>query len=134
MSRQDDENAYRQGYPSQPASQGDYQQTTMYQTLPVGPPRHQQSRQARQRRQIKLACLGCLLALVSFFAIFVCILFVVGALVWNDYDQRLGEQLHKKEEEQTQAFQTAHIYDRRGNELHELFGEGRRTKIKLADV
>ncbi|RDJ94348.1 hypothetical protein B4Q13_15020 [Lacticaseibacillus rhamnosus] len=31
-------------------------------------------------------------------------------------------------------FQTAVIYDRNGGKLHELFGEGRRTDIKLAAI
>src|SRR4051794_37674131 len=125
MSRQDDNNPQYRDYP--PANQY-VAQPNLNQT------QYRQPRVAKQRRQLRLACLGCLLAMVSFFAIFVCILFVVGALVWNDYDQQLSEKLHQKEEEQSQAFQTAHVYDRRGNELHELFGEGRRTKIKITDI
>jgi membrane peptidoglycan carboxypeptidase len=99
---------------------------------PQGQQRPVMKRSPRQR--FRLACFGCLIAMVASFLIFSCVLLVIGLIVYSNFDQQLGEQLAIKEKELSLNFQTARIYDRRGNELHELFTEGRRTNIKLADM
>src|SRR5258708_5578205 len=101
---------------------------------PAYPP-HQPPRRPRQRIRWRGACLGCGLALLSGFILTTCVVVVVGAVIWNNLYQRADEQWNKAlKEQQQQTFQTTTIYDRNGTSLHELFTEGRRTNIKLANV
>src|SRR5258706_8479052 len=98
---------------------------------PPAPPR----RPVRRRRRVQPLLLGCGLAFISMVSIITCVSLVIFAVVWNDLDTRFTEQLDKRQREaEKETFQTTHIYDRLGNDLHELFGEGRRTKVKLADM
>ncbi|MEP7286282.1 MAG: transglycosylase domain-containing protein [Chloroflexota bacterium] len=125
MSGYNDPNADPRRYNSPPAQQP----SSAY------PPSQYPPRKATRRRgRLRVACLGCVVLLVSTITVLTCTTLTILAIAYNQYDQQLSDQLRKKESEQTQSFQTARIYDRRGNELHELFGEGRRTKIKLADM
>ncbi len=92
-------------------------------------------RPRRRRINFRLACLGCLLAMVTSFVLFSCVVGVVGAIVWSNLWNRMTDTWNTKlKEQQQQTFQTTRIYDRAGNQLHELFTEGRRTEVKLVDI
>jgi penicillin-binding protein 1C len=89
----------------------------------------------RRRRRLHPACSGCLLALLGSFGLFVCITIFVVAIVWTSLRNDLTNRISTKQKEwESQTFQTTYIYDRQGALLHEMIGEGRRTKIKLAEM
>lgn len=88
----------------------------------------------RRRRRWSIACLGCGLALLSFVGIGLCGLVVFVAVVANSLNETFTARLAQVLPKQAEAFQTTHIYDRDGNELYQLFDQGRRTQIKLADI
>jgi penicillin-binding protein 1C len=96
-----------------------------YAAPPVKPP----------RGRFKLACLGCLLGCSSVFAIVACITLVLGVVVFSHYS---GEIADKWDEQlktvADRTFQTTIIYDRNKNELHQMFDQGRRTNVKLAEI
>lgn len=87
----------------------------------------------RHRRRLNIACLGCGLMLLSVIGVMLCGGVTVFIIVWNSVNSVLGERLQNILQQQ-QAFQTARIFDRDGNELYQLIREGRRTQIRLADV
>src|SRR5258708_560811 len=132
MSRYDEERFDQGALP--PAMMPNGQVPDYQQPAPVHHYNAPAPRRRRTRDRLRIACLGCVIAIVASFAIFACLLSVIGLVLYNKYDQQLAQQLKTKLDEQSQTFQTAQILDRHGNELHELFGEGRRTKIKLADL
>src|SRR5450432_1977243 len=104
---------------------------------PAYPPQQPQQPppRRRQRPRWRGACLGCGLALLSGFVLTTCVVVVIGAIVWNNFYQQIDQNWNAKLKElQQQTFQTTHIYDRNGNELHQIFDQGRRTNIKLTDV
>jgi len=73
--------------------------------------------------------------MIGSFAVFSCVVVVVGAIVWNNLWNRMTDTWNTKlKEQQQQTFQTTRIYDRTDNQLHELFTEGRRTEVKLAEI
>ncbi len=107
------------------------------------------------RRRVNIACLGCALALVSTAGVLICGLCMIITMGWSAFSREATlrwERAEKSLDPQAvtpqgtpgtpststpggqKAFQTTYIYDRQGNELYQLFGEGRRTRVKLADV
>ncbi len=89
----------------------------------------------RPRGRFRLACMGCLLGCGTVVGIVSCLLLVVGVVLFSHYSGQLADDLDKAQQSlDSKTFQTTHIYDRNGAELHELFDQGRRTKVKLADV
>ncbi len=99
--------------------------------LQYGPARPQQ----RRRRRIHPACLGCALGLIGIAGLVTCVTLAVLAIAWNNLSNDLTDKLDKAQKQlDQQTFQTTIIYDRLGNELHQLMGEGRRTKIKYTDL
>ena len=60
---------------------------------------------------------------------------VIVAVLWRSWFNRtLTERLDQIVPQQANTFQTTRIYDRTGNELWQVFDEGRRTRIRLSDV
>jgi penicillin-binding protein 1C len=87
------------------------------------------------RRGCGLAALGCLISLFLIFSVSSCSLLVAGAILWTNLSKELGDKIDQAQKAaESETFQTTHVYDRNGNELHQIFSEGRRTKIKLADI
>jgi penicillin-binding protein 1C len=92
-------------------------------------------RPPKRRRRLHPACLGCLLALLGVFGILTCITIFGVTIAWVSLRNTLTDRLDKAQQQlEQQTFQTTHIYDRQGNELHQLFDVGRRTNVKLADI
>ena len=62
--------------------------------------------------------------------------FVITAfLVYDNYSSRLEDEIAKLEDlSGYQSFETTVIYDRDGNELYQVFDEGRRTRISLDQI
>ena len=109
---------------------------------PASPYMPPQANYAKPRRRFYLplpklnrGCMGCVIALLGFFVISFCGCLSATAIGWITYSRQLSQTLAAKQKELAQTnFQTAVIYDRNGGKLHELFGEGRRTDIKLAAI
>ncbi|MCC7451465.1 MAG: transglycosylase domain-containing protein, partial [Anaerolineae bacterium] len=120
--------------PAMPPQQSNYGPQHNQPYAPPPPPAAAPRRPIRRWR-LHPACLGCLLIFVGFVGIVSCVTLVGGLIIWNNLTTQLGDQWNKslKESEQT-TFQTTRIYDRQGNDLYEMIGQGRRTKIKLADM
>ncbi len=101
------------------------------QPYPVyGPPRAQPKRRRR-------GCLssGCLLTFGAAVIVFVGLTLIVGLVVVSALSARLEESLARLENiDERQVFQTTTIYDRNGSELYQIFEEGRRTTVHLADL
>jgi len=89
----------------------------------------------RPRRRINRGCLGCLIFVIGLFGVASCVFLLSAAIIWSNLSGRLSAQLTKAQQELAKTtFQTTHVYDRNGALLHELFDQGRRTNVKLADV
>jgi penicillin-binding protein 1C len=87
--------------------------------------------------------MGCLISLALMFTTTVCSVVAGTVIVWNVLSREMSARLQKEFEAQnstavtgvpSKAFQTTYVYDRHGNELHQLFQEGRRTRVKLAGI
>ncbi len=115
----------QQGYPPQP---GYYAQPH------YGPPPR---RRKRRRRRGRKGCFsgGCLLTIGAALAVFVVLVLVVGLIVVSALSARLEDSLAKLEDRSNRpSFQTTVIHDRNGETLYEVFGEGRRTNVRLGDL
>lgn len=109
------------------------QSTPPVQYIPAAQPQPQAERQG---------CGGCgcfgRLLLVSLLLLAVVVFAgtaAVGGLVYADWSSEIEEgvvQLESARERET--FETTQILDRNGNVLWEIFGEGKRTNIPLAEV
>jgi len=86
------------------------------------------------RRSIPIACLGCGLILFSFVVSILCGGAVLLYATINSFGEQIVGRLEEVLPKQDQAFQTTRIFDRNGAELYQIFDEGRRTKVKLADI
>ncbi|MBN1284628.1 MAG: transglycosylase domain-containing protein [Anaerolineae bacterium] len=81
-----------------------------------------------------IAQLGCLSAGLTL-AVALGVAVVIGLVVIGDLTEQLETGLSELEQyDATSMFQTTRVYDRHGNLLHEVFGEGRRTLIKLEEM
>src|SRR5215831_10832993 len=108
---------------------------TSYQMSPYGPTYTPAPPKPKTRRRLPSGCIGCLAALLTLSAVVICGSSVLAMVVWNAYSSQLSNRLEKAQQvAETQAFQTTKIYDRNGDQLHEIFDQGRRTRIKLADI
>jgi penicillin-binding protein 1C len=60
---------------------------------------------------------------------------LLAAAVWGGLTAEADEALARLENlDQSGTFQTTHIYDREGVQLHQLFTEGRRTEVTLDQI
>lgn len=113
--------------PAYPAQSGYYLQPQ------YGPP----PRRRKRRRRSRPGCLssGCLLTVGAALAVFVVLVLIVGLIVVSALSARLEDSLATLEERSSRpSFQTTTIYDRNGETLYEIFGEGRRTNVSLSDL
>jgi len=89
----------------------------------------------RQRLGLSRGCLGCLAAVVGLLVIGTCGCSATAVVAWITWSNQLSTQLTKAQQQVAQTtFQTTHVYDRNGQLLHELFNEGRRTNVTLANI
>lgn len=78
--------------------------------------------------------IGCGVLVASFALATLCGGFVVVSALLNSFGEQVTGKLEAALPKQETAFQTARILDRYGNELYQLIGEGRRTKIPLSEM
>ncbi len=100
---------------------------------PPPPPR----RRRRRRRPLRLGLFsgGCLLTAGAALAVFLGLVVMVGLIVVSALSARLENSLRRLDELQNRrTFQTTTIYDRNGEELYQIFEEGRRTNVRLDDL
>jgi len=89
----------------------------------------------RKRRWFPGGCAGCLMLMVGLFVVLGCGCGATSLIVYNYWQgQNTAKWDAAQKVNSTTTFQTAKVYDRNGGLLHELFPEGRRTNIKLANV
>ncbi|MCB0036270.1 MAG: hypothetical protein KDE51_19700, partial [Anaerolineales bacterium] len=96
---------------------------------------YQPPQQAQPPRKRRRGCIGCLL----FIFLFLCAIgggtTAVGAYYYNQLAGELEEGFSRIESvDQRETFQTTRIYDRNGELLWEIFGEGNRTRIPLSQM
>ncbi len=97
--------------------------------------------QPLQRRQIarKRGCLGCsrgcIGLIIGFIVIFCGGSTLLTLAIGGAYASRVQQQLTQRVSEinNYQQFQSTFYLDRNGRQLYEVFGEGRRTKLKYSD-
>ncbi len=103
-------------------------------TRNLPPPPPQKKRRRKRRWGCLVAQFGCLFLGIGL-AVMLAVALVVVLVVAGDLADRLETGLAELETyDAEQMFQTTRVYDRHGNLLHEVFGEGRRTLITLADM
>lgn len=119
-----------------PRSRYDDAPTVPYQALPpnLPPPPQPYMTQRTRRRPWHLWLLGCAIIFGSLVVSMLCGGFVVVSAVLNEFGRQVVGKLEAALPEQERAFQTARILDRYGNELYQLIGEGRRTKVRLSEI
>jgi penicillin-binding protein 1C len=118
------------------------QQPTIPRQRPVQPPLVPPGRQAAkkqalpQRRRKRRFNPGCMAILIGVFVTFCggLTLFtsVAGAFAYARVGNLLNERI--EEVDRYAAFQSTFLYDRNGQLLYEVFGEGRRTNVRLEDM
>ncbi|MFC1960159.1 transglycosylase domain-containing protein [Chloroflexota bacterium] len=98
----------------------------------AGPPQRPPRRRKR-RRGCRFG--GCLITLAAALLVFLALVLVVGLVVVGVLSAQLEEGLARLNDiPDRQTFQTTVIYDRNGEELYQIFDEGRRTNIALEDL
>ncbi len=87
-----------------------------------------------ERRSWQLWLLGCAVLLGSLIVSTLCGGVLIISAILNNFGEQVVSKLEAALPKQEQAFQTARILDRHGNELYQLIGEGRRTKVRLSEI
>jgi 1A family penicillin-binding protein len=78
---------------------------------------------------------GCILGCIGVVGVMVLGFLIVSFVVYDYYSGKLEDEVDRlKNLDSYQSFETTVIYDRNGNELYELLGEGRRTRIPLDQI
>ncbi|NDJ78585.1 MAG: hypothetical protein GYB65_20235 [Chloroflexi bacterium] len=91
-------------------------------------------RRRRTRRGISIPP-GCIFGCVAVVGVMLFSMLVSGCMVYDHYSDRLDDQIAKLDDLHSyRSFQTTVIYDRYGNELDQVFGEGRRTYVSLDQI
>lgn len=92
----------------------------------------------RPRRRGRQGCAigpGCILGCMGILAVFMLGFLITGWLVYDYYSGQLEDEIDNLDTlADYQSFETSLIYDRHGNELYEVLGEGRRTRIPIEQV
>ncbi|NPV67523.1 MAG: hypothetical protein HPY64_10295 [Anaerolineae bacterium] len=95
------------------------------------PPR----RGPRRRSQFKLFSGGCLITIGAALLAFLGLVIVVGLVIFTALSARLEDGLQRLGDLSSRhTFQTTVLYDRHGEELYQIFEEGRRTNITLEEL
>ncbi len=104
-------------------------------TPPGGRPGQRPPRPKRPPQRRRWFSRGCLITIGAALAAFVGLVLVVGVIVVGALSARLQERLDRLGDlSQRQTFQTTVLYDRHGEELYQIFDEGRRTNIRLEEL
>ena len=110
---------------------------TLFETpQPPAPPPTAAAQPARQRR----GCFGCLgRALIGGILLLALLIFggvvVAGTLIYSNLSQEIEDGIAKLEAARDrETFETTQIFDRNGELLWEIFGEGKRTAVPIAQV
>jgi penicillin-binding protein 1C len=88
----------------------------------------------RARRRFRIMAMGCGLTFFGFVGVAFCGVFILASTIYGQFQDQLNTRLDELGPNNDRQFQTTRILDRNGNELFQLIDEGRRTKIKLAEV
>lgn len=86
-----------------------------------------------KRRRFNPGCLALAVAtVITFCGGFTLLSLVLGGIAYARVGDLVNERLEKFSSYQN--FQTTFMYDRNGQQLYELIGEGRRTNVKLSEI
>ncbi len=86
-------------------------------------------------RRFRLFSSGCLITAGVALLVFLGLVIIVGLVIVGQLSSRLEQGLQRLEAMSEQAtFQTTTLYDRDGQELYQIFDEGRRTNVALEDL
>ncbi len=123
--------------PSQPVYfDEDPYQPPQEEVLPPSQPPSPPSKKRRRQRRSFGGCLKTWLAIAGM--VLVIILgtgFIIGLVVYQSLKGELEEDMVRLQSlEGVEDFESSYIYDRDGNLLYEVFGEGRRTEVPLDDI
>lgn len=132
-----------------------YQQPPAYPYQPPATPPGTPTRPMSARRQARtqqfarsgqsrhlVSCRNCLIGCSVIFASLLMSFIVIFYIIYDRASDRVQTSIEKLEREfdaledptNVSNFETTYIYDRRGNELYEVFGEGRRERIPLDQI
>lgn len=114
------------------------QQPARFAAPPGGyPPRpaYRPPRPPAKRRRFRLFSSGCLITIGAALVVFAGLVLILGLIVVGALSARLEDRLQAMGDlSHRQSFQTTMLYDRNGEELYQIFDEGRRTNIPLAEL
>ncbi|MBN2472420.1 MAG: transglycosylase domain-containing protein [Anaerolineae bacterium] len=86
----------------------------------------------RPRKRFRLFSGGCLITMAAALGVFAALVLVLVLIVIGALSARLEDRLAEMGDlSQRQSFQTTMLFDRNGEELYQIFDEGRRTNIRL---
>jgi penicillin-binding protein 1C len=90
-------------------------------------------RRPGEQRRFRVGCLAIFLGLfVTFCGGLFCVTSIAGVVAYARIGDLLEENIARVDDYDT--FQSTFLYDRNGEQLYEVFNEGRRTNITLADM
>ncbi|HML22742.1 MAG TPA: PBP1A family penicillin-binding protein [Aggregatilinea sp.] len=97
----------------------------------------QQKPPARRRRRGRRGCAvgpGLILGCMGIIGVMVLSFLITAWLVYDHYVGQLEDKIDSLDQIGNQSFETTVIYDREGSKLDEVFSEGRRTRISIAQM
>lgn len=126
-----------QSVPYNPAPNYNAAPPTQPGMVQVGQPQNQQKPLPRQRpgekRRPRIGCLAIFLGLfVTFCGGLACVSSLLGIVAYAQIGDLVEQNLANFDAYDN--FQSTFLYDRNGQQLYEVFNEGRRTQIQLADM
>lgn len=136
------------GYPPAPTPPPAYYQpqppSYQQRPLPTPPQRSGRGKPPRRRRR-RQGCMpgpGCLVGCFGVVGAFALVFLIAGFIVYYQLSQRIDDRIAELEASLNNVddpssetgFESTFIYDRHGNQLWEIFGQGRRQRVPLADI
>ncbi|MBI5960935.1 MAG: transglycosylase domain-containing protein [Chloroflexi bacterium] len=101
---------------------------------PYDPHYGQPPRRRRRRSGVQIGP-GCILGCIAVVGVVVLGFLITSFVIYDYYSGKLEDEVDRiKNLENYQSFETTVIFDRNGNELYEVLGEGRRTRIPLEQI
>lgn len=109
---------------------------------PSTPPRPSRAVPVRRRRRGCMPGPGCLIGCFGIVAAISMVLLIGGFVIYYQFSNRLEDRIDDLEvtlneygnPDNTSSFESTFIYDRNGNQLWEIFGQGRRQRISLDGI
>jgi len=103
------------------------------------------ARQAPRRPAKRRGCMpgpGCLIGCFGIVGALMLVVMIGGFVAYYQLNNRLGDQIDDLEAtlneygnpDNTSSFESTFIYDRNGNQLWEIFGQGRRQRVELDNI